>query len=81
MPDSSVDVFNERITDIMNVIPKENKMIYEMGDLNIDYLKSDVPSNIMKFIDEMKEIDWQCVFVEKDAQSAYSKFHEIVSCK
>ena len=169
MPDSSVDVFNERITDIMNhVIQKENKMIYVMGDLNIDFLKSDVhkstnslidvlysynvfpvitkPSrvtetsatlidhiltnnfdinashiqgilcssisdhyaifhvagnviaddnltenpiirrdmshkNIMKFINEMKEIDLQCVFVENDAQSAYSKFHEIVSCK
>ena len=168
MPDSSVDVFNERITDIMNVIQKENKMIYAMGDLNIDFLKSDVHKstnslldvlysynvfpvitkptrvtetsatlidhiltnnfdinashiqgilcssisdhyaifhvagnviaddnltenpiirrdmshkNILKFINEMKEIDWQCVFVENDAQSAYSKFHEIVSCK
>ena len=37
--------------------------------------------NTLKFINDMKVIDWQCVFVENSAQSAYSKFHEIVSCK
>ena len=36
MPDSSVDVFNERIYDIMNVITKEKKICYLFGDLNID---------------------------------------------
>ena len=53
MPDSSVDVFNERITDIMNVIPKQNKMIYEMGDLNIDFLKSDVHKSTNSLLDEL----------------------------
>ena len=37
MPDSSVEFFNERINDIMNVIKKENKLIGVMGDLNIDF--------------------------------------------
>ena len=37
MPDSSVDFFNERINDILNVIQKENKLIDVMGDLNIDF--------------------------------------------
>ena len=38
-PDSSVDIFNGRISDILNVIQKEKKLIYVMDDLNIDFLK------------------------------------------
>ena len=41
MPNSSVDVFNDRISDVMNVIQKERKLCYLMGDLNIDLLKAD----------------------------------------
>ena len=41
MPNSSVDVFNDRIADVMNVIQKERKLCYLMGDLNIDFLKAD----------------------------------------
>ena len=51
MPDSSVDVFNERITDIMNVMQKENKMVYVMSDLNIDFLKSDVHKSTNSLLD------------------------------
>ena len=40
MPNSSVDVFNDRIADVMNVIQKEQKLCYLMGDLNIDFLKA-----------------------------------------
>ena len=29
----------------------------------------------------MKELNWQCVLDENDPQSAYSKFHELVSSK
>ena len=39
MPDSSVDVFNERMCDIPNVVTKEKKIRYIIGDLNIDLLK------------------------------------------
>ena len=39
MPDASVDIFNERITDILNVIDREKKIIYLIGDLNIDLFK------------------------------------------
>ena len=44
MPDSSaaVAVFNTGINDILNVIQKENKLIYVMDNLNISFLKSDV---------------------------------------
>ena len=39
MPDASVDIFNERITDILNIIDREKKIIYLIGDLNIDLFK------------------------------------------
>ena len=39
MPDASVDIFNERITDILNIINREKKIIYLIGDLNIDLFK------------------------------------------
>ena len=35
MPNSSVDVFDDRISEVMNVIQKERKFCYLMGDLNI----------------------------------------------
>ena len=41
MPNSSVDIFNDRISEVMNVIQKERKLCYLMGDLNIDFLKAD----------------------------------------
>ena len=37
--------------------------------------------NLLKFVNEMKELNWQCVLDENDPHSAYSKFHEIVSSK
>ena len=40
MPNSSVDVFNDRIAVIMNVIQKVRKLCYLMGGLNIDFLKA-----------------------------------------
>ena len=39
MPESSVDVFNEMMCDILNVVTKEKKVCYLIGDLNIDLLK------------------------------------------
>ena len=42
MPDSSVDVFNKRISDILNTVCKEHKIFYCIGDLNIDFFKYDV---------------------------------------
>ena len=166
MPDSSVEIFNERISDILNTIQKEKKIFYLTGDLNIDFLKSDIHTstsslidafysnnvfplitkptrvtdktatlidhiltnnfdvnashiqgilcnsisdhyavfhiacntmmndslndnevikrnmshrNIMRFINEMKNQNWQSVLNESDSQTAYSKFHEIIS--
>ena len=51
MPDSSVEVFNERINDIMNTIQRENKTCYLLGDLNIDFLKCDGHKPTSDFLD------------------------------
>ena len=42
MPDSSVGVFNERISDILNTVCKEHKICYCICGLNIDFFKYDV---------------------------------------
>ena len=42
MPDSSVDVSNERITDILNPVCKKHTIFYCIGDLNIFFFKCDV---------------------------------------
>ena len=39
MPNACVDVFNERMCDILNTVQKERKYFYFLGDLNIDLLK------------------------------------------
>ena len=53
IPDSSVEVFNERITDKMNVIHREKKMCYLLGDLNIDLFKCDDHKPTSNFLDTM----------------------------
>ena len=47
MPDSSVDVFNERMCHISNVITKEKRICYLVGDLNLDLLKHEEHSLIL----------------------------------
>ena len=51
MPDSSVDIFNERITDILNTVCKEHKIFYCIGDLNIDFFKCDVHKPTSEILD------------------------------
>ena len=54
-----------------------------------DHTKTDTPilkrnmcqRNITKFISEMNMINWQFVLNETDTQSAYTKFHEVISTK
>ena len=41
MSNSSVDVLNDRISDILNVLQRERKLCYLLGDLNIDLLKAE----------------------------------------
>ena len=39
MPNTSLDIFNDRIASILNTITREDKLCYFLGNLNIDLLK------------------------------------------
>ena len=51
MPDSSVDKFSDRMNDMLNIIQKECKICYILGDLNIDFLKYDEHRRTSTFLD------------------------------
>ena len=51
MPDSSVEFFSERISDILNTIQKEKNTFSLTGDLTIDFLKSDIHKSTSSLID------------------------------
>ena len=51
MLDSSLDVFNKRISDILNTVCKEHKIFYCIGDLNIDFFKHDVHKPTLAMLD------------------------------
>ena len=51
MPDSSIDIFNDRMTDILNKVNKDNKLLYMLGDLNIDLLKCEEHRLTSSFVD------------------------------
>ena len=53
MPNSSIEVFNDRITDKLNVMNRENKLIYLLGDMKIDFLKTDEHSPTSSFVDTL----------------------------
>ena len=53
MPDASIDIFNDRMADILNVLNKENKLFCMLGDLNIDFLKYDEHRLTSPFIDTL----------------------------
>ena len=51
MPDSSVEIFIERMDTILNVIHKEKKICYFLGDLNLCFLKCDTHKHTSDFLD------------------------------
>ena len=51
MPDSSVDIFSDRMNDVLNTIQNERKLCYILGDLNIDFLKHDEHRSTSTFLD------------------------------
>ena len=51
MPDSSVDIFSDRMNDVLNIIQNERKLCYILGDLNIDFLKHDEHRPTSTFLD------------------------------
>ena len=53
MPNTSLDIFNDRVASILNTITRENKLCYFLGDLNIDLLKHENHSPTFDFLDIM----------------------------
>ena len=51
MPHFSVDVFSDRINDILNILQHERKLCYFLADLNIDFLKYDEHRPTSTFLD------------------------------
>ena len=51
VPDSSIEVFNNRMQDIFNALQREKKSCYLLGDMNIDFLKHDIHKLTSEFID------------------------------
>ena len=57
MPDSSADVFNEIMCDILNMVTKEKKTFDLIGDLNIDLLKHEKHRPTSDFVDVLYAIN------------------------
>ena len=51
MPNSSIDIFIDWINDILNIIHRESKICYFLGDLNIDLLKYEEHRLTSEFLD------------------------------
>ena len=51
MPDASVEIFSQRLDTILNLIQKEKKLCYFLGDLNICFLKCDTHKHTSDFLD------------------------------
>ena len=53
MPNTSLDMFINRIGNIINIITRQNKLWYFLADLNIDLLKPENHSPTSEFLDIM----------------------------
>ena len=51
MPNSSIDIFNDRLNDTLNIIHRERKICSFLGDLNIDLLKYEEHRPTSEFLD------------------------------
>ena len=51
MPDSSVEIFNDRMNDWLNIIQREKKICYFLGDLNLDLLRNEEHRPTSTFLD------------------------------
>jgi len=52
-PNTDIDLFNTNLMDILDSIQRENKLIYLLGDFNINLLNTDIHNYSSEFIDIM----------------------------
>ena len=46
-----MEIFNDRMSDIMNIVQRERKICYFVGDLNVDLLKHESHQSTVAFLD------------------------------
>ena len=51
MPDTCMEIFNDRMFDIMNIVQRERQICYFLGDLNVDFLKHGSHQSTAAFLD------------------------------
>ena len=52
-PNEHYDLFEEHLSDVLELINRENKKCFLMGDFNIDLLKYNINDNANNFINQM----------------------------
>ena len=50
-PDQAVEQFNDSLSNIVNIVDKENKTLYIMGDFDIDVLKVGNVQSVNEFLE------------------------------
>ena len=53
MPNTFMEIFNDRMSDIMNIVQRERKSCYFLGDLNIDLLRYESHQSTAAFLDTL----------------------------
>ena len=53
MPNTCMEIFNDRMSDIMNIVQRERKLCYFLGDLNVDLLKYESHQSTAAFLDTL----------------------------
>ena len=53
MPNTCMEIFNDRMSDIMNIVQRERKICYFHGDLNVDLLKHESHQSTAAFLDSL----------------------------
>ena len=53
MPNTCMEIFNDRMSDIMNIVQREWKICYFLGDLNVDLLKHESHQSTAAFLDSL----------------------------
>ena len=53
MPNTCMEIFNDRMFDIINIVHKEHEICHFLGDLNVDLLKDEGPQSTAAFLDPL----------------------------
>ena len=53
MPNTCMEIFNDRMSDIMNIVQRERKTCYFLGDPNVDLLKYESHQSTAAFLDTL----------------------------